>query len=321
VIDNILVPLDQSHLAEAAIAHAVPMAQTFDADVTLLAVEDHGSSTADDSFVDPFAWHTRRQEIGQYLERAGRPLVERGLSVSTEIRDGPAAEVILQVASDERAGMIILTSHGRGGLTDFPISGTAHKVVVAAKTSVLLIRSTRKAVGREGRYRVVAAPTDGSRRADWGLHVAARIAQSNGAELVLIHVVRVPPPLGRIPSTSHEQALRRELVRAARSAALEHLQALSRQLETGDLKVRVHIEESLTVAAAIDRAARDRRADLVVISAHGSGCQEDPGWRYGSVAASLVAYGSSTLLLCQDLTDRARPVRPRPRQRAAATQA
>jgi nucleotide-binding universal stress UspA family protein len=86
-----------------------------------------------------------------------------------------------------------------------------------------------------------------------------------------------------------------------RRTAEDHLDAVRRQLATADLSVSIRIEESFSIAPTIDRAASDSHADLVVIGAHGGGCQDNPSWRYGSVAASLISFGTSPLLVCQDL--------------------
>jgi nucleotide-binding universal stress UspA family protein len=104
-----------------------------------------------------------------------------------------------------------------------------------------------------------------------------------------------------MPPTRNEQSLVTELVRLGRRAAEDHLEAVKRQLATDELKVSVRIEESFSIAPTIDRAAHDSHADLVVIGAHGGGCQDNPSWRYGSVAASLISFGTTALLVCQDL--------------------
>jgi nucleotide-binding universal stress UspA family protein len=301
MIHHILVPLDRSALAELALAHAESMARAFGADVTLLAVEEHGATDQADAFVDPFAWHSRRQEATVYLDRMAQRLQAAGVSVDTEIRDGPPAEIILQTAQERRSALIVLTSHGRGGVTSFPISGTAQKVLIAASTSILVVRSAEPQDRRSGKYKLIMAPTDGSHRADWALHMAARVAQAHGAELLIVHVVPVPEHPRRMPPTRDEQSLITELVRLGRRAAEDHLDAVRRQIATDDLVVRVRVEESFSIAPTIDRAANDSHADLVVIGAHGGGCQDNPSWRYGSVAASLISFGTTPLLVCQDL--------------------
>lgn len=313
-MQRILVPLDGSKLAESALVHAAAVARTFSADTILLTVADALTDDAD-PFADPFQWHLRRQEAAAYLEAAAGTLRAREISVVTSVSDGAPADAIHRAVAEHDAELVIMTSHGRGGPTDFALSGTIQKVVIAGKTSVLVVRTRSLANAFPERYECVLAPVDGSPRSEWALHLAARIAQAHRAELVICHVVRVPVTARPIPVTDTEQALMADLVRTSRGAVEEYIAGLKRQLESDSLDVKVRIEESFSIAPTIDRIALDLKADLVVLCAHGSGCLDDPAWRYGSVSASLLAYGSTPLMVCQDLPAKPSSSRRRSRQR------
>src|SRR3990172_8997778 len=132
-MQRILVPLDGSKLAEAALVHAAAVARAFSAETILLTVADRPTDEAD-SFADPFEWHVRRQEAAAYLESVAARLRARALSVTTAVSDGAPADAIQQAAAEHEAELVVMTSHGRGGLTEFALSGTVQKVMIAART-------------------------------------------------------------------------------------------------------------------------------------------------------------------------------------------
>jgi nucleotide-binding universal stress UspA family protein len=311
--------LDGSRLAEGALGHASAVARAFSAEVVLLTVADRSTDDGDD-FVDPFTWHARRREAAQYLEAIAVSLRGLGLQVDTAVSEGISADAIVRAALDYEADLVVMTSHGRGGVTEFALAGTVQKVMIAATTSVLIVRARPGMDAPTVRYRRLVAAFDGSHRSEWAVHLAARIAQAHLAELFILHIVPVPETPRRIPVSAKEQQVIVDLVRTSRQVAEDHLEGMRRQLENDKLRVFVRIEEAASIAQAIDSVAMDLAADAVVIGAHGSGCQDDPRWRYGSVAASLIAYGSTPLLVCQDLPrNRSSQKRMRRQRRTPAT--
>jgi nucleotide-binding universal stress UspA family protein len=143
---KILVPLDGSDLAEAALPHARTLAQCYDAEIVLLRVpvphlREH-PPTMGQLFPDAIAQQEElvQQHIQDYLERAAGPFHECGVRVNIEMRAGHVADAILDVADEGGVDLIVMSTHGRSGLSRWLIGSVANKVVHGAKVPVLLVR-------------------------------------------------------------------------------------------------------------------------------------------------------------------------------------
>jgi len=140
---HILVPLDGSKLAEAALKHALPIARSNGAEVTFLQavwpfVRGRGARVTE-------AERTLKTVALHYMKGiAGRP-EWRGLKVRTEAKFGLAENVIIDYARSKSVDLIVLSSHGRTGLKRWVFGSVAEKVLRGATQPVLLVRSFAKA--------------------------------------------------------------------------------------------------------------------------------------------------------------------------------
>jgi nucleotide-binding universal stress UspA family protein len=141
---HLLVPLDGSALAAAALPMAAGLAALCDAQATLLMVvppvEDVIATPGETIAVDT-QLESRRYQARQYLDRLGQEPEWRGLRLQTAIAYGRAAEEILGYADGEGVDLIVMTTHGRSGLGRWVWGSVAEKVLRAAHTPVLLLRS------------------------------------------------------------------------------------------------------------------------------------------------------------------------------------
>jgi nucleotide-binding universal stress UspA family protein len=140
------------------------------------------------------------------------------------------------------------------------------------------------------------------------LPLAARIARTAAAELLLIHVVEEPLPTVLL-SMAQDMALARTLAGRLESNAKQYLENLRGQVRKADHSMIVrtivvrHANECQCLAAIVER----EHGILVVLSAHGAAC--DAAQPAGSVAAYFVAHSGSPLLVVQDVPPGDRPGR------------
>ena len=143
MVKKILVPLDGSSLAEAALPHAEGLAQQFGAQVVLLRVVVSPYAIVAPDLVlagyDPNQ-HELEAHGEQYLKSVASQLEAKGLAVKTVLSDGPVAEAILEHAANEQADMIIMSTHGRGGVSRWVYGSVADRVLQASVCPILLIR-------------------------------------------------------------------------------------------------------------------------------------------------------------------------------------
>ncbi|MEM7344155.1 MAG: universal stress protein [Chloroflexota bacterium] len=142
---HILVPLDGSELAEAALPDAFRLARLMGADVTLL---------QSIYLVDPRfgASPTYPIYLGHHLERerkvANRYLNDvigrfdtEDIEVRTVVSLGSAADAILGYAYNNPVDVIMMSTHGRTGLDRWVYGSVTNKVLRNANKPVLLVRS------------------------------------------------------------------------------------------------------------------------------------------------------------------------------------
>jgi nucleotide-binding universal stress UspA family protein len=317
MIRRILVPLDGSPLAERALPHAAALARAFGAQVVLLQVLA-AEKRAGRWPVDPAEWRLRRREAVVYLGVLATRLKEAGLKVRGEVAEGNVEETIVGEAIAKKADLIVVSTHGRGGFSEFGLGGTAAKVLVSAGVSVLVVRSASDMAETAdlafGYDRVLVA-VDCSPRSDWALHLAARIARSCGAELLVAHVVPMPELVGRAPVSPRETRMVEKVVQVNREAAQAYLDDVALKLAAPGLEVRTSVQVASRVAVTLDELAQREDAGLVVLSAHGASGPSP--WPYGSVSGMLATFGSTPLLIFQDVV-RTSPEESAPAPGAAA---
>lgn len=299
MIQRILVPVDGSPMSEQALGQATAMASAFDAEVLLLRVQEPEAGTG--GFSDSVSWRLHRAEASSSLEKLAERLREGGRRVATVLAEGRAAEEILKAARDRPADLVVLSTHGSSGHSRFHFGSTAQKVIAEAGVSVLIVRASeeRGSGPAEARHEKIMVPFDGSQRAQWALGLSSSIARALGSELLLVHVVDTRELQGQAPATPEERELARRVADRDRRLATEYLGHMKQVLSGSGIEVRTRLLDSPNVAEALRQLAEDERVSLVVMSAHGSSGAAP--WSYGSVADRLIAYGTTPLLVFQDL--------------------
>jgi nucleotide-binding universal stress UspA family protein len=131
---TLIVSLDGSALAEAALPFAEDMAQRLGAAVMLARAVPFAGA-----IVDEKAPPTGEVEARAYLESLTEKLQSTGLVVQARVFDGPPVEYILSLASQTPHSLVVLTTHGRSALTRWFVGSVAEGVVQAASVPVLVI--------------------------------------------------------------------------------------------------------------------------------------------------------------------------------------
>ncbi len=299
MLDHILVPLDGSSLAECVLPHAVALAQAFDAQVTLLRVLERAQSVGRLQSLDPLSWHIRKAEAGSYLDGLVVRLQEAGLQTEKALVEGRAAERIVEFAHDHDVSLIILSSHGRSGLSGWNISGVVQKIILRVCMPTMIVRAYQSVTGDLTglHYRRLLVPLDCSQRAECALPLATTLARFHESQLLLTHVVRRPEMPRGMPLVQEEIELAGRLTELNRLEASRRLEQLQSQLSSD---TQIHLLVSDNAVATLHDLVRREDVDLVVLSAHGySGGAR---WPYGSVTLNFIAYGTTPLLIVQDLS-------------------
>ncbi len=136
---HILVPLDGSKLAESAVATAFQLADGTGARVTLLRVVEPLPIT-----IQPASYHklteAAEREAGEYMEALLDRLPETAVIPTITLRRGFAAETILHYAAQHSVDLIVMTSHGRSGISRWYHGSVTESVLRGATCATLVLR-------------------------------------------------------------------------------------------------------------------------------------------------------------------------------------
>ena len=274
---RILVPLDGSPEARAALPYAAALA-TPGTEIVLLTVT-RSSGDEDAARAD--------------LETAAQRLRVAGRMVRTEVAVGNPARCIVDMAADLRPEMIVMASHGRGALGRLIYGSVADQVGRESPVPVMVVRARPLAPGPVGITRLVV-PLDGSPRAEAALPVATAISRRLGTPIALLRVVDpadlMPPAVGMgeaIPFEIYDEA-EKELEQEAR----HYLETMAQTLREQGLPVAISV---LMGPAASSIKEATSLGDVLVLSSH-----ERTGvtrWLLGSVAEKLTREDESPVIL------------------------
>lgn len=139
---RIVVPLDGSTLAEAALAPIAELAGTLKAPLHLIeVVEPWGYTMATEpSVYVPVDPEEALAEARAYLDQTATWLRAMGLSVTTQAVVGSAVTEIARVAREIGATLIALGSHGRGGVARALLGSVATGILQRAEVPVMIVR-------------------------------------------------------------------------------------------------------------------------------------------------------------------------------------
>jgi nucleotide-binding universal stress UspA family protein len=296
MFQSILVPLDGSQLAEVVLPHAAALAKVLDAKITFVRVIEPPSDIQSQP-INPLSWQISKREANSYLEEITGRFKQLNVSVQTSILEGNPASQIVEYVEDSDIDLILLSSHGKSGLTRWNISSVTRKIIQNAKRSTMIVRAyeTRENGIADFHYQRLLVPLDGSVRAEYVLPMANSIARNQGAELLLVHVVYKPEMPRRKPLSDEDIRLIDDFIERNRQEASNYLEQIECQ-EQVECQTRLIISDN--VEDSLHNLVDNENIDLMVMSAHGySGNRKHP---FGNITTHFIEYGSVPLLIIQD---------------------
>jgi nucleotide-binding universal stress UspA family protein len=124
---HILIPTDGSELAEHGVAHGLALAKSLGAKVFVIYV------------VEPLLAITG--DFASVLDRAENAAKEAGVSCETiQVENVQPHQAIIAAAEDKGCNLIVMSWHGRSGLSTLLVGSVTNKVLTYAKIPVLVCR-------------------------------------------------------------------------------------------------------------------------------------------------------------------------------------
>lgn len=144
--DRVLVPTDGSAEGEQAVEHALRLAEAHGASVHALYVINTASyaglpmETSWDGIDDLL-----RSDADAAVQDVERIAAEYDVDVTASVVEGSPSREIIRYAEKEKCDIIVMGTHGRGGIDRLLLGSVAEKVVRGSSVPVLTVR-----LGEEG---------------------------------------------------------------------------------------------------------------------------------------------------------------------------
>lgn len=271
---TILAPTDFGPASERALETAAALATCFGARLVVLHVVEENARAY------PFPMPREVLDAAKaHLTDTVASLHRRMLDASSVLRDGVAWEEICAYAAETPADLVVLGSQGRRGLPRMVLGSVAERVVRMATVPVLTVHpSDHVAIlaGGMDRFRHVLAPTDFSEASRRGVDTATELAARLDAALTVVHVQPQPSFPHHVPP---------DVLAAADAQAHGLLEELLGRVRARCPKAEGVLKRGTPWECVLD-VAKDRGADLVVLSTHGR--RGLPRVFMGSVAEKIV---------------------------------
>jgi nucleotide-binding universal stress UspA family protein len=288
---HILLPLDGSQLAEAAIPFVVELCKKLNCKITLLHViekdvspEIHGQHHL-----------TNEAEACDYLGDIADKYFNFCGSVEKHVHTEEVSQVsqsIVQHSGEFAPDLIVLCAHGVGGVRDIVAGSIAQQVIANGDVPVLLIHPENPFKG----FKNILLPLDGEPEHDRVLEFAAGLARQLNSDL---HLVRIVPTYSTLAG---ENAALGTMLPATTIAYLDvmeeeaadylqqHLNSLCKQ----GIDTEAEVQRG-DPAQEVVKSANRSNADMIILGTHGkSGL--NAFWS-GSVAPKILARTKLPVLL------------------------
>jgi nucleotide-binding universal stress UspA family protein len=167
---TILVPTDFNELATAALRHAALIAQSTGAEIIVLYADrfvppTEFTATQAQALADAIA--ESRRLAGEELQAYAAGIVPEGVKFTTIIREDFPVPAIVRLAEETNADLIVMGTHGRGGISRVLLGSVAEAVLRDTKRPVLTVRKTTPALPIR---KIACADADSSDFADALVH-------------------------------------------------------------------------------------------------------------------------------------------------------
>jgi nucleotide-binding universal stress UspA family protein len=296
--DRIVVGVDGSPEAREALRWASRLAGLRSAEI--VAVHALGLLEEIDGHLAPA--HARRAEVERLMTGEWCGGVRgQGRAVRAVVREGAAVDVLVAVAREEQAELLVVGSRGIGEAPALALGSTSLRLLQISPLPVLVVPTPDQA-GRHLALRRIMAAVDGSSATRPAIDAAADFAALLGAELEVVHAVDEAPvfPLGPASRATSEGEW------DAAMRAWRALEPLCEQARARHVPVHVSIARG-EPDEAVRRRAADIDADLIVVATRHWGDQDQP--LLDSVSRRTATFGHRPTLVVPVLSVAEQPAR------------
>lgn len=147
MLDHVIVPLDGSEVAERAVSYARKVVNPKGGRITLLTAIDVPDYTVMSYYPAVVGYETNRDDMvekavppaKEYLTNISDRLQAEGFNVSVDAIIGEAASTIVEQAEELKVDAIVMSTHGRSGISRWLFGSVANKVLTTTNIPVFIV--------------------------------------------------------------------------------------------------------------------------------------------------------------------------------------
>ena len=315
-IERVLFPTDFSSFSADALRHALSLARRFKARLKVVHIIPHVFPSGDsDYFAAPWiVTPDLRRHVDEEMRRFLAPLREARIDYQTEVCEGDPWREIVALAEEMPADLVVMGTHGRGGLEHLFLGSVAEKLIRRLPCPVLTVcHEEGRTWDAPGLISRILCATDFSDTSADALQMALAFAAETKASVTLLNVVENIPDFGTptylgLPDLG---PLRQDLEKAA----WDRLQLIALDAETKGARLETRVAVGRAYREIL-RVAAEERADLLVVGAQGHGFIEH--MLSGSNAQHVIRGATCPVLTVRPVRVRRRGESPAPAMTLAA---
>jgi nucleotide-binding universal stress UspA family protein len=264
---QILVPLDGSAFAEAALPLALELSRRTGADVHLATVLEPVTSFAYEG------WEGAAVEwINKYLGNVTERLEgQAGGKITSAVLSGHTVEMLQTEAEALKADIVVMATHGRGALSRLWLGSVADGFLRQADRPVLLVRPLEDAeppTTFEQAFETLLVPLDGSELSECALRHAVEFGELFDSAYHLTRIVSYPVDIAS-PYLPHTAQLNQEIMVDAKRGSADYLEAHAENMRRRGLRVTTSVAVDAQPGHGILSEAEAVGSDAMAMATHG----------------------------------------------------
>lgn len=274
---NILVPLDQSPIAELSISCAQTIARNYAGTIhfmTVLSKDDQEKSEQLGRHVSI----SQEESAKHYLDDVKADLLESGYRINACVKVGNPAEEITK-ASLQNIDLVIMTTHGRGLMRRWVASTTTTDVIYETTPPLIVLRPTDTWRSTRTRFKHLLVTLDGSQISEQIIPYVKEIASKFSSHVTLLSV----------PEGSDTDAYVSEMK--------SYLKKIAKRFNKQGIAVDTHVVGSDPYQTILQMSV-SLSTDLIMVVTHGrGGIKRQDSVRIGSVTEKLLQQSECPLFV------------------------
>lgn len=268
MIGKILVPVDGSAFAECALPLALALSEKTGAELRLAMVNEPLDITP-----GPWAEAFLSNHM-EYLDSITRSMAHRvapTTRLSSTLLEGEVAQALCAEAIASDVDLIIISTHGHGGLTRMWLGSVADAVLRESNIPVMLVRPRETETETDGlvspeTIKHVVIPLDGSAFGEAALKPALEFGDRFGASYTLLRTVAYPSMISPyLPDTVQHNAL---LMKQLEEDAWAYLETIRKEVDDGSRQVDARVLVNKGPASGVLEYVAASGADFVAMASH-----------------------------------------------------